>query len=58
MIHKFKQGDLYIVLDVNSGAIHVIDELVYNVLDYYPNPEIDKMKLDYSREEILEAMEC
>ena len=57
MIHKFKQGDLYIVLDVNSGAIHVIDELVYNVLDYYPNPDIDKMKLDYSREEILEAIE-
>ena len=57
MIHKFKQGDLYIVLDVNSGAIHVIDELVYNLLDYYPNPDIDKMELDYSREEILEAME-
>ncbi len=28
MIHKFKQGGLYIVVDVNSGAVHVVDELV------------------------------
>ena len=36
MIHKFKQGDLYFVLDVNSGAVHVIDEIVFDALEYYP----------------------
>lgn len=36
MIHRFKQGSLYFVLDVDSGAIHVVDEIVYDVLDYYP----------------------
>ena len=33
MIHKFKQGEDYILLDVNSGAVHVIDELTYRILD-------------------------
>lgn len=33
LIHKFKQGNDYFVLDVNSGAVHVIDELVYDILD-------------------------
>jgi len=33
MIHKFKQGDDYILLDVNSGAVHVIDEATYKILD-------------------------
>ncbi|MDH8677140.1 thioether cross-link-forming SCIFF peptide maturase [Fusibacter bizertensis] len=36
MIHKFKQGDMYFVLDVNSGAVHVIDEIVFDALEYYP----------------------
>jgi len=34
MIHKFKQNDLNIVVDVNSGAIHVVDDIVYACLDY------------------------
>ena len=33
MIHKFKQGDDFILLDVNSGAVHVIDELTFKILD-------------------------
>ena len=34
MIHKYFQNGYYIVLDVNSGAVHVVDELFYNMLDY------------------------
>ena len=33
MIHKFKQGDDYILLDVNSGAVHIIDEQTFKILD-------------------------
>jgi len=33
LIHKFKQGENYFVLDVNTGAVHVVDELVYDILD-------------------------
>ncbi len=41
MIHKFEQGGLYIVIDVNSGAVHVVDELVYDLLDHYPQIDAD-----------------
>jgi len=33
LIHKFVQGNDYYVIDVNSGAVHVVDELVYDLLD-------------------------
>ena len=33
MIHKFKQNDDYILLDVNSGAVHMIDEATFKILD-------------------------
>ncbi len=60
MIHKFKQGDLFIVMDVNGGAIHVIDELIYDVLDEYPeNPRaevVQKLSAKYNEAEIIEAM--
>ena len=39
MIHKFEQGGLFMVVDVNSGAVHVVDELVYDILDHYPEKE-------------------
>ncbi|MCH3962888.1 MAG: thioether cross-link-forming SCIFF peptide maturase [Clostridium sp.] len=32
-IHKFVQGGNYYVVDVNSGAVHLVDELVYDILD-------------------------
>lgn len=35
MIHKFKMKDKYFCLDVNSGIIHVLDELTDRVLDIY-----------------------
>jgi len=31
-IHRFYQNGLYIVLDVNSGAVHVVDEATFAVL--------------------------
>ena len=37
MIHKFKSGNLNIVLDVNSNALHVFDDLSYKILDYWPD---------------------
>jgi uncharacterized protein len=35
MIHKFRIHDTNIVLDVNSGAVHVLDDLAYNLLDSF-----------------------
>lgn len=61
MIHRFKQGDMYFVLDVNSGAVHVVDAIVYDVLEYYPKENavsiIRLLKTQYGEAEIKEAIE-
>lgn len=63
MIHKFKAKDVNILLDVNSGGVHVIDDITYDMLDYV-EPPFDaecpkdvKAKLSdrYSAEEIEET---
>ncbi|MBE6849011.1 MAG: 4Fe-4S cluster-binding domain-containing protein, partial [Ruminococcus sp.] len=33
MIHKYMLNGLYIVLDVNSGGVHIVDEMTYDLLD-------------------------
>lgn len=61
MIHKYKLNGYYIVLDVNSGAVHVVDKLSFELLDYLDEtmtgncPEQAKHALEgqYSEEEIL-----
>ena len=35
MIHKYCQNGTYMLLDVNSGIINVIDKMTYDVLDVY-----------------------
>ena len=35
MIHKFKQGADFILLDVESGAVHIIDALIFDILDVF-----------------------
>lgn len=61
MIHKFEQGGMYFALDVNSGAVHVIDQIVYDVLDYYPNQSpvevIKALKDKYEEKEIRDVLE-
>ncbi len=32
MIHQYKSDDNYIVIDVNSGAIHLVDEMTYQLI--------------------------
>lgn len=60
LVHKYIKNGIPIVLDVNSGAVHVVDRLVFDILDYYPveNPETIKKKLEskYGREEIEEGI--
>ncbi|MGN0181650.1 MAG: thioether cross-link-forming SCIFF peptide maturase, partial [Candidatus Ornithomonoglobus sp.] len=38
MIHKYKLFDMDIVLDVYSGAVHVVDDCLYDMLDYLLEP--------------------
>ena len=42
MIHKYKLNGLNIVLDVNSGGVHLVDELTYDLLDNVEPPFDEK----------------
>lgn len=57
MIHSFKIGDDYMVLDANSGAVHEIDRMIYDMLPYMEKGQKDEMlqELPYPKEELLEA---
>ncbi len=59
LIHKFKQGENYFVLDVNTGAVHVVDELVYDILDDNnlgtKKDILEELKGKYEQEELSEA---
>ncbi len=47
MVHRYKNNGYNIVLDVNSGSIHVVDDVSYEIIGMYE---------DHSREEILRAL--
>lgn len=60
MIHQYKNNGYNIVLDVCSGSVHVVDDIVYDVIALYEefNQEEIVGKLpQYPEEEILEACE-
>ncbi len=42
MIHKYKLAGYNIVLDVNSGGVHVVDDLTYDLLDNVEPPFSEK----------------
>lgn len=63
MIHKFKAKDICILLDTNSGGVHVIDDVTFDLLDHAeppfekecPKNVMDILKENYTEEEIKEA---
>ena len=53
-------NDLNIVVDVNGGAVHVVDEITFDVLDYYELDDAEKIakKLPkYTLDEIKETFD-
>lgn len=47
MVHQYKNNGYNIVLDVNSGAVHIVDDIVYDVLPLYE---------EHSEEEIIASL--
>ena len=47
MVHQYKSNGYNIVLDVNSGCVHVVDDLAYDVIAMWEN---------HTPEEITAAM--
>ena len=60
LIHKFKRLGMNIVVDPASGSIHVVDDIIYDVLDFYENHSKEKiinlLQHKYKKEDILEAI--
>ena len=60
-IHKFSLNDRNIVLDINSGDVHVVDDIVYDMLDFYEKYTkeeiLDKLSSKYSKRDLEEAYE-
>ena len=48
MIHQYKQGGYNIVLDVCSGAVHVVDEVAYDIIALFEST---------TKEDVLKAIE-
>lgn len=47
MIHQYKNNGYNIVLDVNSGMVHMVDDLAYDIIAMYES---------HSKEDIIAAM--
>ena len=40
MVHQYKNNGYNILLDVNSGSVHVVDDLVYDMVPGSLPPDI------------------
>lgn len=44
MVHQYKNNGYNIILDVNSGMIHVVDDLAYDIIEKYNHIEKNNQK--------------
>lgn len=44
MVHQYKNNGYNIVLDVNSGMVHVVDDLAYDIIEKYNHIDKDNRK--------------
>ena len=59
MIHKYNMNGYNIVVDVNGGAVHVVDDVTYRVLDFYEEKNLEEiveiLAEEFARKKIEEA---
>jgi len=60
MLHKFSMNGINVLMDIYSGAVHAVDEVVYDIADLYPDMDsdalIEKFADKYTCEQIVEAV--
>ena len=44
MVHQYKNNGYNIVLDVCSGSVHVVDDLVYDMIAMYKDKKIEEIE--------------
>ncbi len=61
MVHQYKNNGYNIVLDVNSGSVHVVDDIVYDMIPMYEDKSLEEISTElagrYTAEDIREAYE-
>lgn len=63
-IHQYKNNGYDIILDINSGSVHVVDDLVYDIVEAMDqgmdrDAILDKLSSAYGREQVEEGYaEC
>lgn len=60
LVHKFKQNGYNFLLDVNSGSIHLVDDIAYDVMDYYESgisAAKEELCKSYELDDIVTAFE-
>lgn len=71
MIHQYKLNGYNIVLDINSGGVHVVDDIAYDIIELYENmqkdeiinkmiekyPDVDKTEIEECYDDITELKE-
>ena len=61
MVHQYKNNGYNILLDVNSGSVHVVDDLIYDMIPYYKEKGLEEtvnlLKDKYPEQDIREAAE-
>ncbi|RDU24005.1 thioether cross-link-forming SCIFF peptide maturase [Anaerosacchariphilus polymeriproducens] len=61
MVHQYKSNGYNIVLDVNSGAVHVVDDIVYDMIPLAKESSFDEiadqLKNKYQEDALKEAFE-
>lgn len=61
VVHQYKNNGYHIVLDVNSGAIHIVDEVTYDIIALWQDTDREKiiqsLNNKYSDAELAEAIE-
>jgi len=63
MIHKFELNGYKLVIDVNSGSVHILDGITYDLLNYanddmpakMPQEALKELTLKYSDDDLIEA---
>jgi uncharacterized protein len=58
LLHKYELNGLKIVIDVNSGCVHIFDKIAYEVVDFIGESveaAVNSLKESYTKEEIEEA---
>ncbi len=60
MIHSFKLNGYPLVIDVDSGSVHLVDELVYEIITHYEelpkNELVMRLSSAWPKTDVLEAL--